>query len=43
MKAREAARAIAGTVAIPDFGDDRPDCATDFNDLAQARAADLLN
>lgn len=31
----EAARAVGGVVAIPDFGTDRPDGATDFNDLAQ--------
>jgi putative DNA primase/helicase len=32
-KAREAASAIGGLVALPDFGDSRPDNATDFNDL----------
>lgn len=32
-KANEAARAVAGLVAIPDFGANRPDKATDFNDL----------
>jgi len=31
----EAARAVGGVVAVPDFGTDRPDVATDFNDLAQ--------
>ncbi|PIV89415.1 MAG: hypothetical protein COW48_00655, partial [Hydrogenophilales bacterium CG17_big_fil_post_rev_8_21_14_2_50_63_12] len=31
----EAARAVAGMVAVPDFGTGRPDGATDFNDLAQ--------
>jgi putative DNA primase/helicase len=31
----EAARAVGGRLAIPDFGNDRPDDATDFNDLAQ--------
>lgn len=36
-KATEAARAVGGVVAIPDFGDDRPQGATDFNDLAQLR------
>lgn len=33
-KAREAARAVGGVVALPDFGPDRPKKATDFNDLA---------
>jgi len=32
-KAIEAARAVNGVVAVPDFGDDRPPGATDFNDL----------
>ncbi len=31
----EAALAIGGLLAIPDFGTDRPDGATDFNDMAQ--------
>lgn len=34
-KANEAARAVAGLVAIPDFGANRPDNATDFNDMMQ--------
>ena len=34
-KARAAAEAVAGIMAIPDFGADRQDDATDFNDLAQ--------
>ena len=29
----EAARSVAGFLAIPDFGKDRPDGATDFNDM----------
>lgn len=33
-KAREAAQAIGGLLAVPDFGTDRPDGATDFNDMA---------
>ena len=33
-KATEAARSIGGLLAIPDFGNDRPDGATDFNDMA---------
>lgn len=32
-KAREAARAVGGLLAVPDFGPRRPDGATDFNDL----------
>jgi putative DNA primase/helicase len=34
VKAAEAARAVGGSLAVPDFGPDRPDGATDFNDLA---------
>jgi len=34
-KAHEAAQAVNGKVAVPDFGDTRPDKATDFNDLHQ--------
>ena len=34
-KATEAAKAVGGVVAIPDFGDNRPEGATDFNDLHQ--------
>ena len=33
-KATEAARAVGGLLAIPDFGSNRPDKATDFNDTA---------
>lgn len=36
-RAREAAQAVGGLVAIPDFGTDRPEGATDFNDLQQAQ------
>ena len=32
-RARAAARAVAGRLAVPDFGDARPPDATDFNDL----------
>ena len=32
-KAREAAQATGGLLAVPDFGTNRPDSATDFNDL----------
>jgi len=34
-KARAAAQMVNGCVAVPDFGDTRPDKATDFNDLHQ--------
>ena len=34
-KAREAAQAVGGLLAVPDFGSNRPDGATDFNDLHQ--------
>jgi putative DNA primase/helicase len=30
----EAARAVGGLLAVPDFGGNRPDGATDFNDMA---------
>ena len=33
-KAKEAARAVGALLAIPDFGANRPDKATDFNDMA---------
>ncbi|WP_321929973.1 DUF3631 domain-containing protein [Paraburkholderia guartelaensis] len=32
-KAQAAARAVGGVVAVPDFGEDRADDASDFNDL----------
>jgi putative DNA primase/helicase len=35
-KAREAARAVGGLVAVPSFGDDRQESQTDFNDMHQA-------
>ena len=41
-KATEAARAVGGLLAVPDFGADRPEKATDFNDLAQHRGADVV-
>jgi putative DNA primase/helicase len=34
-KAAAAARSVGGLVAVPDFGADRPEGATDFNDMAQ--------
>lgn len=33
-KATEAARAVSGALAVPDFGGDRPPDVTDFNDMA---------
>lgn len=41
-KATEAARAVGGLLAVPAFGPDRPDSATDFNDLAQYRGAEAV-
>lgn len=41
-KAREAAVAVDGFVAVPDFRPDRPDSATDFNDLAKLRGAEAV-
>lgn len=41
-KATEAAQAVGGSVAIPDFGESRPHGATDFNDLHQARGLDAV-
>ena len=41
-KALEAAQAVHGAVAFPDFGDDRPDGVTDFNDLMMLRGANLV-
>lgn len=41
-KATEAARAAGGLLAVPDFGADRPDKATDFNDLATHRGLDAV-
>ena len=39
-KATEAAQAVAGLVALPDFGPDRPEGAKDFNDLALHRGSE---
>lgn len=36
-RAKEAARAVGGVVALPDFGPNRPEKATDFNDMAAMR------
>lgn len=41
-KATEAAQAVGGVVAVPDFGANRPDRATDFNDLAQVAGLDAV-
>lgn len=41
-KAREAARLVGGKVAVPKFGDNRPEKATDFNDLAQHLGCDAV-
>lgn len=38
-EATKAARAVGGFVAVPDFGMERPDDATDFNDLHQLHGA----
>jgi putative DNA primase/helicase len=41
-KAEAASRAVGGVVAIPDFGPDRPDSATDFNDLHALAGLDAV-
>lgn len=41
-KAREAAAAVGGYLALPDFGADRPTNATDFNDMHQLRGEDAV-
>jgi len=41
-KATEAARAVGGLMAVPDFGHDRPEKATDFNDLMRHRGAESV-
>ena len=41
-KATEAARAVGGLLAVPIFGNDRPEKATDFNDLAQLQGAEAV-
>ncbi len=41
-KATDAARAMGGLLAVPDFGGNRPDGATDFNDLYQAQGLDAV-
>lgn len=41
-KAREAARALGGVLAIPYFDENRPEKATDFNDLHQYNGLDAV-
>jgi putative DNA primase/helicase len=41
-KATAAALAVGGKLAVPDFGTDRPDGATDFNDMAALRGAESV-
>lgn len=41
-KARAAAEAVAGIVAVPDFGSNRPAAGTDFNDLAAHLGPDAV-
>ncbi len=41
-KARAAADAVAGVVAVPEFGADRPAVGTDFNDMAAHRGVDAV-
>ena len=41
-KATEAAQEVGGLLAVPDFGPDRKDGATDFNDLAAAQGPEAV-
>lgn len=41
-KATEAARFVGGLLAIPDFGANRPDKATDFNDMAALQGLEAV-
>lgn len=41
-KAREAAQAVGGRLAVPDFGTPRPEGASDFNDLYRHAGADAV-
>lgn len=41
-KATEAAKSIGGLLAVPDFGANRPEKATDFNDLHQCAGLDAV-
>ncbi|MBW9265845.1 MAG: AAA family ATPase [Candidatus Thiodiazotropha sp. (ex. Lucinisca nassula)] len=40
--ATEAAQSVGGTVAVPDFGNNRPEGATDFNDLHKHAGIDAV-
>lgn len=42
VKATAAAQAVGGCVAVPDFGVNRPDRATDFNDLHQVAGLEAV-
>lgn len=42
-KAKEAAQAVGARLVAPDFGDDRPDGATDFNDMAAHRGPEAVH
>lgn len=42
-KASEAARAVGGLLAVPDFGPDRPQGSTDFNDMAAVRELEAVS
>jgi uncharacterized protein (DUF927 family)/phage/plasmid primase-like uncharacterized protein len=41
-KATEAAQAVRGLVAVPSFGEQRPDSGADFNDLHAAKGLDAV-
>jgi putative DNA primase/helicase len=41
-KAMEAAKAVGGFVIVPNFGNDRPEGATDFNDMAAHLGKDAV-
>ena len=41
-KARAAAQSVGGLVVVPEFGANRPDKATDFNDLHQLAGVDTV-
>lgn len=42
LKATEAAKAINGHLAVPDFGENRQEGATDFNDLHQSKGLEAV-
>ncbi len=41
--AKEAAKIMNGLLAVPNFGENRPDWAKDFNDLAQLKGLDAVS